>query len=602
MEDKVSKGQIMKLSFFLIADSNFSFQRTNTVIIVLLYPLERVRLVSEKKWTALFLFVGLIWFAILFSTLYQWAVGEEVLVDNEIDLSYVTLPLIGFSLVYTIVSIFIFSVYLVTYGSVEARQREKIRLFIEEGRDNASSSLLHSLSIFAHARPNRKLAGPISSPSLSPHSIPSSSEVTLPSNTSISTPPALMTGALRYKIATSNGPISAQTTQKGPLYSTGIGNNTPFEKNTTNIDSKQTANTVVEDSMCSVIIPSRNEEKVIGETIQNCLLQTYENFEIVVVCHNCTDKTYEEANKVQDIRVRPFDLQTKESGKGIALNYGIEKARGKYLLILDGDGRLSNDFIENAIPLFYKEDIVAVQGKYIPSNRNYNLITKLLSIEGDLWSTPYMTARSILNKKVYLGGTGFIIRKDALIAAGGFANHLVDDYELSCRLFARNHKISFAPLSIDYDEKPPSLSIMFRQRARWSRGFLSLVKKRAVPLTDTIGAIYWLSPLAAISGVLVLGIFGYAAVHNSLFEYYPYKYTYIPLNLWFILIGALFSLQVAVLAKEYGRKGLKYARYLVVFNPFSLYVFVTFIKGLFVKSWGDTKTAHGFVKKESIVR
>ena len=71
----------------------------------------------------------------------------------------------------------------------------------------------------------------------------------------------------------------------------------------------------------------------------------------------------------------------------------------------------------------------AVQGKYIPSNRGYNLITRLVSIEGDLWSTPYMTVRSLLQKKVFLGGTGFVIRKDILLRIGRFTNHLVDDYE-----------------------------------------------------------------------------------------------------------------------------------------------------------------------------
>ena len=354
------------------------------------------------------------------------------------------------------------------------------------------------------------------------------------------------------------------------------------------------------EELCSIVIPSRNEETVIRKTIQNCLLQTYENMEIIVICHNCTDRTFQEAALVQDSRVRVFELTTKESGKGIALNYGVEKAIGNYILILDGDGRLSSEFIEKAMPLFYTDkEVAGVQGRYVPSNRNYNFITKLLSIEGDLWSTPYMTTRSILSKKVYLGGTGFIIRKDVLNEVGKFTNHLVDDYELSCRLFKKNYKVVFAPLSVDYDEKPPSFSIMIRQRARWARGFLSLLKTREVKASDILGSIYWLSPLASIAGILVLAVFGYATIHNVLYDYYPYKYTYIPLNLWFALIGTVLALQFGVLVKEYGRKGLKYAPYLALFNPFSLYICVTYVKAIFVKSWGDTKTAHGFITKST---
>jgi cellulose synthase/poly-beta-1,6-N-acetylglucosamine synthase-like glycosyltransferase len=202
--------------------------------------------------------------------------------------------------------------------------------------------------------------------------------------------------------------------------------------------------------------------------------------------------------------------------------------------------------------------------------------------------------RSILQKKVFLGGTGFVIRRNILDKVGRFTNHLVDDFELSTRLFKEGYLVLFAPLSIDFDEKPPSLEIMFRQRARWTRGFIKMLRKKAVRASDFIGIIYWLSPIAAITGLITLFIYGYAAIHNLIFEYYPYSYTYIPLKIWFLLIGIVFTLQSMVLIKEYGKNGLKYAVYLLLYNPFSLYYFVTFFKALFIKSWESTKTVHGF--------
>ena len=47
-----------------------------------------------------------------------------------------------------------------------------------------------------------------------------------------------------------------------------------------------------------------------------------------------------------------------------------------------------------------------------------------------------------------------------------------------------------------------------------------------------------------------------------------------------------------------GKKGLKYSLYLPLYNAFSHYWFVTFSKAFFVKSWANTKTTHGFSKKE----
>jgi cellulose synthase/poly-beta-1,6-N-acetylglucosamine synthase-like glycosyltransferase len=346
--------------------------------------------------------------------------------------------------------------------------------------------------------------------------------------------------------------------------------------------------------LCSIVIPARNEESVIKRTVLNCLQQTYQNVEVIVVCHNCTDKTYEEA-KVEDSRVKVFDLRTKEAGKGIALNYGVEKASGKYILVLDSDGLLTRDFIENAVPLF-DDNYAAVQGRYIPSNRNFNFVTRMLAMEGDLWSTPFMTIRSHFGRRTPLGGTGYIVRKDILTKVGKFVNHLVDDYELTFRLLRSGYRIAFAPLSINYDEKPPTLTFMLRQRSRWGRGFMALLGRRIAERSDIIGNIYWLTPIAAIAGLVMLLIPAFAAVHYLVFDYYPYTYAYIPLNTWLVLIGVLCCLQTAVLVKEYGSRGFVYAGQILVLIPFSQYWFVSIIKAFTVKSWANTKTTHGFMK------
>ncbi len=359
-----------------------------------------------------------------------------------------------------------------------------------------------------------------------------------------------------------------------------------------------------DDDLCSIIIPSRNEESVIGKTVRHCLLQTHKNIEVIVICHNCDDRTFYEA-QVHDKRVRSIDFRTKETGKGIALNEGLRRANGKYIMILDSDAMVSRDFIETALPLF-EDNYAAVQGRYVPSNRDYNILTKLLALEGDLWSTPYMTARSFLNKKVFLGGTGYIIRTDVLNEVGNFTNHLVDDFELSCRLLKKKHKIAFAPLSIDYDEKPPTFEIMIRQRARWAKGFIGLLRRRVLGPRDILGNIYWLGPFATLSSLLILLIAGYNAIYNVIFGYYPYLYAFVPLQIWFVLVGSIIAMQCLVLVKQYGvGEGLKYVAYLPIYNLFSIYAFTAFLKALFVKSWQNTKTIHGFVtnkEREEIER
>jgi cellulose synthase/poly-beta-1,6-N-acetylglucosamine synthase-like glycosyltransferase len=442
---------------------------------------------SEKKWVVLFSVVVALWALVLASTLYPWVQGIEILVNTEVDLTYITAPILAFNILYVVLTIFIYIAYLATAGKV---QRHQIQMM--------------------------KMPG-----------------------------------------------------------------------------SKQEA-------LCSIVIPARNEESVIRRTVVNCLQQTHKNLEVIVVCHNCTDETFEQA-KVDDSRVRVYELNTGEAGKGIALNYGVERSLGAYILVLDSDGLLTRDFIELALPLF-QADYAAIQGRYIPSNRNFNFITRMLSLEGDLWSTPFMSIRSFFGRRTPLGGTGFIIRRDVLVKVGMFANHLVDDYELTFRLLRHGYKIAFAPLSINYDEKPPSMDSMLRQRARWGRGFINLLSTRIARRSDVMGNIYWLNPIAAIAGLIMLLVPAYAAVHYLLFDYFPYTYTYIPLSVWLVLTGVLFVLQTSVILRQYGLKGIAYSLQIIMLIPFSHYWFVTFIKAFTVKSWADTKTTHGYTKEPPLER
>ena len=443
---------------------------------------------AERAWIALFFVVIALWALVLTSTMYPWLYGIEILVNTELDLTYFTLPILGFNLIYVFMLILVFATYLGTSSRVKNYQ---IKM-----KKNASE---------------------------------------------------------RFRS---------------------------------------------QSELCSIVIPARNEESVIKRTVLNCLQQTYRNVEVIVVCHNSTDKTFEEA-KVDDPRVKVFELETKEAGKGIALNYGVGKSSGNYILVLDSDGLLTRDFLENALPMF-DANYAAVQGRYIASNRNFNFVTKMLALEGDLWSTPFMSIRSHFGRRTPLGGTGYIVRKDILEKVGMFANHLVDDYELSFRLLRNGYRIAYAPLSINYDEKPPTLEFMLRQRARWGKGFIDLLSTRVAEPSDIIGHIYWLNPVAAISGLIMLMVPAYAALHYLVFDYYPYTYTYIPLTIWLVLTGALFALQGAVLVRQYGRRGIVYAAQIPALTPFSHYWFVSFLKAFGVKSWANTKTVHGFMKETKV--
>jgi cellulose synthase/poly-beta-1,6-N-acetylglucosamine synthase-like glycosyltransferase len=351
--------------------------------------------------------------------------------------------------------------------------------------------------------------------------------------------------------------------------------------------------------LVSIIIPARNEENVIKKTLLNCLQQGYKNIEVILVCHNSSDRTYQEAQLVHDNRIRILDFKSVESGKGVALNYGIDYSRGEYICLLDADGKMNSDFLQNVLPLF-DEGYAAIQGKINPSNRQYNLITRLLSLEGDLYSVPFMTARTLLDKRTPLGGTGFVINKDILIKIGKFSNSLIDDFELSFRLFRNKYRIAFAPLAVVQDEKPPKFDIIFRQRARWMKGHIDLLRQRTAEPTDVLGTIYWLTPIFTLCGLLAIGIAAFPIVFSMFFGYYPYNFAFMPVKIWLISILLTFTLQTSLVLREPEIRNFKNILCAALLMLFANYWYIVLVKAFFVKGWANTKTIHGFEKPLSL--
>jgi cellulose synthase/poly-beta-1,6-N-acetylglucosamine synthase-like glycosyltransferase len=187
-----------------------------------------------------------------------------------------------------------------------------------------------------------------------------------------------------------------------------------------------------------------------------------------------------------------------------------------------------------------------------------------------------------------------------LAKVGGFSNALIEDFELSFRIYRKGGRIAFAPLSIVYDEKPTNMRFMIRQRSRWVKGHFDLLKVKIPESHDIVGIIYWLNPILMLGGLSAIGITSFAALYFLFFGVIPYQFSFVPVGVWIGATLASMTVQMVVLAKELGIKGLRYAGYAAYLAVFSHYWYVTLIKSFFVKSWSNNKTSHGFMSAKDI--
>lgn len=87
----------------------------------------------------------------------------------------------------------------------------------------------------------------------------------------------------------------------------------------------------------SVIIPMFNSELYVKESIKSILNQTFQEFEIIVIDDNSLDNSIKIVKSIKDNRIRLFKNSGKNMGSAFCRNLGIEKAKGKYIALLDSD-------------------------------------------------------------------------------------------------------------------------------------------------------------------------------------------------------------------------------------------------------------------------
>lgn len=362
--------------------------------------------------------------------------------------------------------------------------------------------------------------------------------------------------------------------------------------------------------LVSILLPCRDEESVIATVIEQTLKQTYEDIEVVVVAHNCTDKTAEIARKFKDPRVKVYELNTKEVGKGLGLIHGHEKSKGDIIIYFDSDSIIPEDYVEKVVKLMESKDCDLVQGKIVGANPDYNELCFLQHMENQIFLSMFWGGKQKVGLPGGLGGTGVSIRRSALDSIGGFRNVLIEDFDLCLRAQMADKKVGYCRDAVIYDEKVPHYDMMIRQRSRWISGHFQLIsefaKKRLLPkllLKNPVDFFQLLTPFYTIclwTGVFI-GLISTTANNLSMAGTWNVWITsfYIPIEIFIIQTLILQIFFILVLRKECKthKELIKSIVRLPLFYIYSMHWFLVVMKTVLRRqktTWADTKTAHGF--------
>jgi glycosyltransferase involved in cell wall biosynthesis len=106
--------------------------------------------------------------------------------------------------------------------------------------------------------------------------------------------------------------------------------------------------------LVSIVMPCYNAEKYIGMAIESVLLQTYQNWEIVVVDDCSTDNSAKiiQSYCEKDNRIGYYKTGSPSGGAAIPRNIAMNKANGRFIAFLDSDDVWLPTKLEQQLPFF----------------------------------------------------------------------------------------------------------------------------------------------------------------------------------------------------------------------------------------------------------
>ena len=95
----------------------------------------------------------------------------------------------------------------------------------------------------------------------------------------------------------------------------------------------------------SIIIPIYNKQAYIAQCLESIYTQTFRDFELILVNDGSTDASLQEIEKYKQAEPTTKVISTPNQGVSRARNLAIDNAKGKYLLFIDSDDRIADDYL-----------------------------------------------------------------------------------------------------------------------------------------------------------------------------------------------------------------------------------------------------------------
>ena len=242
----------------------------------------------------------------------------------------------------------------------------------------------------------------------------------------------------------------------------------------------------------SIIIPVYNRPDEVDELLESLKNQTLKDFEVVVVEDGSEKTCKEEAEKyarVMDVKY----YSKKNSGPGPSRNYGVERANGEYVLILDSDCVLPEGYLAAVDEELRREPCDAFGGPD-RAHDSFTPVQKAINYS----MTSFFTTGGIRGgkkklDKFYPRSFNMGIRAELYQRLGGFsAMRFGEDIDFSIRIFKSGASCRLFPEAWVWHKRRTDMKKFFKQVHNSGIARINLLKRHpgSMKLVHLLPAIF----------------------------------------------------------------------------------------------------------------
>jgi glycosyltransferase involved in cell wall biosynthesis len=187
-----------------------------------------------------------------------------------------------------------------------------------------------------------------------------------------------------------------------------------------------------ENPLISIVLPCYNGEKFLAKSIQSCIDQEYQNWELILVDDCSTDNS---RNIMRDFEKKDCRIKVIQNQKNLklpaSLNAGFEQAQGKYFTWTSDDNYYLPDCLKELLESLHINQADAVySGRYI-IDKNDSFVSESYPIDPE-----NMICQSV-------AGASFLYRREVHEVLYGYdtSMFLIEDYDFWLRMYLTGFKI-----------------------------------------------------------------------------------------------------------------------------------------------------------------